>query len=428
MAGVDGHGAPSIRTLLGLSVPAIIVGIVSALGLFLVEEAAHLLEHLLWVDLPGVWDLDPGSGWWIFGVLSAVGLAIGVIVSFVPGLGGRDSATVELVAPPLALTAVPGLVLVTVLVLAGGVSLGPESPIIAINTAVLVALVARFWPGIDVQLVVLVTAAGTIGALFGTPVAAVLVFTGVVAAAKTGGALWDRLFIPLLAAASGSLTMRLIDGPQFGPTGIPPLGMPQLPHLLAGAAVACAAALVILAGAAVFGPLHGLFRRLGSPLLYTTLGGVILGGLGALGGPLTLSSGGQQMGELVRHAEDYTAAQLLIIIAIKLAALLVAATAGFRGGRIFPTVFIGTTVGLAAQSIVPGMPLGLALACGVLGAVLAECRDGWIALFIAIVVVGDISLLAVLCVVVLPVWLVVTRAPKMIVHPPGAQQMAGSTV
>lgn len=427
MAGVEEDGAPRVTTLLGLSVPAIMVGVVSALGLFLVEAVAHRLEHALWVELPDVWNLDPDSGWWIFTVLTVVGLAVGAVCAFAPGRGGRDSATVELVAPPLALAAVPGLVLASVLVLAGGVSLGPESPIIAINTAILAALVVRLWPRIDVRLVVLMTAAGTIGALFGTPVAAALVFTGVVAAAPTGGALWDRLFLPLLAAAAGSLTMRLIAGPPFGTTEMPAMGVPQLPDLLVGAGVACGAALVILAGAAVFGPLHRFFRRLRNPLLYTTLGGILLGGLGALGGPVTLFKGGREMADLIREAEEYTAAQLLIIIAIKLAALLVAATAGFRGGRIFPAVFIGATVGLLAQSLVPGIPLGLALACGTLGAVLAECRDGWIALFIAIVVTGDISLLPVLCLVVLPVWLLVMRAPKMIVRAASNQQASGSS-
>lgn len=134
------------------------------------------------------------------------------------------------------------------------------------------------------------------------------------------------------------------------------------------------------------------------------------------------------MADLVRGAEDYTAAQLLFIIAIKLAALLVAATAGFRGGRIFPAVFIGAAVGLLAQSLVPGVPLGLAIACGTLGAVLAECRDGWIALFIATVVVGDITLLQVLCLVVLPVWLLVARAPKMMVKASEEGRIPGATV
>lgn len=210
--------------------------------------------------------------------------------------------------------------------------------------------------------------------------------------------------------------MRMLDGPQFGPTGMEPFGAPQLSDLLFGAAVACAAAMVILAGAAVFTPLHASFRRLRSPLLYTTLGGVLLGGLGALGGPVTLFKGGRQMADLIRDAGDLTTAELLLIVAVKLCALLVAATAGFRGGRIFPATFLGAAVGLVAQSLLPELPLGLALACGVLGAVLAESRDGWIALFIAVVVVGDISVLAVLCVVILPVWLLVMGAPKMLVR------------
>lgn len=361
-------------------------------------------------------------------MLSGVGLAIGLLVTYVPGHGGRDTATVELIAPPVALAVVPGLLLVTVLMLAGGVSLGPESPIIAINTAIIVAVVARVWPRIGVELIVMVTAAGTIGALFGTPVAAALVFTGVVAGAKSGGALWDRLFLPLVAAGTGSITMRFLDGPQFGPTGIPPLGPPQVAHILSAAVIASVAALVILGGAVLFRPMHVLFRRLGRPWIYTTLGGMLLGLLGAIGGPVTLFKGGQQIVDLVHQAEDYTAVQLLFIVAIKLAALLVAATAGFRGGRIFPAVFIGVAAGLVAQALVPGLPLGLAIASGVLGAVLAECRDGWIALFIAIVVAGDITLLAVLCVTVLPVWLLVARAPRMHIHTPDDERTAGATV
>ena len=409
---------PPIKTLLQLSIPAIIVGVLSAVGLFAVDEAAHFIEGFLWMDLPGAWGIDPDSGWWIFGILSLTGIVIGLIVTYVPGHGGADSATVDLIAPPLKLVAVPGLVVVTVLALAGGVSLGPESPIIAVNTAILVALVARFWPRIGTELVVMMTASGTIGALFGTPVAAILVLTGVVASAQTGGLLWDRLFLPLLAASTGSMTMVFLDGPQLVARDVPSLTSPVLSFLPAAIVIACGAALIGLLGSVLFRPLHGLFRRLKRPLLYTTLGGLLLGLLGALGGPLTLFKGGPQMVELVRRAEEFTPWQLLFIIAIKLAALLIAATAGFRGGRIFPAVFIGAAVGLLGHSIFQQIPLGPAIACGILGLVLAESRDGWIALFISIAVVSDISLLPLLCFAVLPVWLMVARAPKMMVYDP----------
>lgn len=43
---------PSVRLLLQLSVPAIIFGAVCAIGLFLVDKAAHYVQEFLWVYLP----------------------------------------------------------------------------------------------------------------------------------------------------------------------------------------------------------------------------------------------------------------------------------------------------------------------------------------------------------------------------------------
>ena len=428
MTGTSTHEGPTVRMQLQLAVPALLVGAVSALGLFVVDEVAVVVEHLLWSTLPSLWGLDPGSGWWILGVLTLTGLVVGLVVQFVPGHGGRDSATTELIAPPLKLAAVPSLVLVTVLGLAGGVSLGPELPIIAINTAVLVALVARWWPRVPVELVVLITVSGTIGALFGTPVSAALVLTGVVAASKQGGALWDRLFLPLAAAGAGAVTMRWLAGPQLPEAGPPPLGTPDAVDLATGLAVAVGGALVGLATVHLFPHLHRLFHSLRHPVLYSTLGGLLLGVLGVLGGPITLFKGAHQTGELIRNAADYSPWQLALVVAVKLAALLVAASAGFRGGHVFPAVFMGAGVGLLGHALIPGMPLGLALACGVLGVLLPVTRDGWISLFVAVVLVGDVTVLAVLSLVILPVWLLVSRAPGMVVSPPGSPEASEPTL
>ena len=115
---------------------------------------------------------------------------------------------------------------------------------------------------------------------------------------------------------------------------------------------------------------------------------------------------------------DYTAGQLALIVVIKLVALVVAAAAGFRGGRIFPAVFIGAAIGVLAQALVPGIPVPIAVSAGVLGMLLAVGRDGWIAVFVAVVISGSIAALPVLCLALLPVWLVVTKAPEMIVRVP----------
>ncbi|WP_440711459.1 ion channel protein [Herbiconiux sp. YIM B11900] len=404
------------RRLLRLSIPAILVGVVSALILYAIDEISALAEHGIWTALPAALGIDPSAGWWIFGVLSITGLVVGLVLLLVPGHGGRDSATTELIAPPLPLKALPSLALVAVIGLAGGVSLGPENPIIAINTGILVALLARLWPVIPPNLVVMLAAAATIGALFGTPVAAALVFTGVVGTLGGEGALWDKLFLPLLAAAAGSLTMTLLAHPSLT-VPLPAYDSIAAVDLLSAAVIAAVAAGLGIAAASVFPALHGAFRMLRDPVFYVTLGGVLLGVLGAVGGPITLFKGLEQTGELAVDRADYSAGQLALIVAVKLVALVIAAAAGFRGGRIFPAVFIGTAVGLLATALIPSIPVTVAIAAGVMGMVLAIARDGWIALFIAVAVAGSVTVLAVLCIAILPVWLLVSRAPEMIVHP-----------
>ena len=412
---VDRPSASTVRTLVALSLPSAVVGVVSALVLYAVEELALLIEHGLWSGLPAAFGIDPWSPGWIVGVLSLTGLAVGLVVWLVPGHGGQDSATVELTAPPVGLGAVPSIVVVTVLGLAGGVSLGPEAPIIAINTAVLAALVRRFWPRVSTELVMMVTAAGTIGALFGTPVAAALVFTGLVGAAAGTDALWDRLFLPLLAAGAGALTMSLLASHELS-VPLPAYDTVAPLDLQSAAVVASAAAALGLLAAAVFPTLHALFRRLRHPVVYITAGGILLGLLGAVGGPLTLFKGLGQMAELVENRADYAPAAVVVIIAVKVVALLVSAAAGFRGGRIFPAVFTGVAIGVLANGILPAIPLTVAVASGVVGMVLAVSRDGWISLFIAVAVTGSIPVLPVLCIAILPAWLLVSRGPEMIVH------------
>ena len=410
-----------MRTLVSLSLPAIVVGVVSALVLYAVELLVELLEHAIWADLPAAVGVDPRSGGWIFGVLSLTGLAVGLVIWLMPGHGGQDSATVELTAPPLPLGVLPSLTLVAVIGFAGGVSLGPEAPVIAINTALLVAIVRRLWPAVSTELVVMVTAAGTIGALFGTPVAAALVFTGLVGAAKGQGALWDKLFLPLVAAAAGALTMSSLGSHGFS-IPLPAYDDVSPIDLLSAAVVAVVAAALGLVAAAVFPRLHGWFRLLRNPAVYVTLGGVLLGLLGAIGGPITLFKGLGEMAELVENRAAYGVAAVALIIVTKVLALLVSAAAGFRGGRIFPAVFVGVAIGVLANGIVPAVPLTVAIGAGVLGMVLAVSRDGWISLFIAVAVTGSIPVLPVLCIAVLPAWLLVSRGPEMIVHLADAHQ------
>lgn len=409
----DTPGQGRVRNLLLLSVPALLVGVISALVLFGLDELSLRLEHLVWESLPAAVGADPDGGWWIFGTLTLTGFAVGLVVRFVPGHAGPDSAQAELGGAALPLRVVPGLAAAAVLGLAGGVSLGPENPIIAINTALLTVLVGRLFVRVPAPLTAGLAVAGTVGALFGTPVAAALIFTGLAGSLKTGGALFDRLFLPLVAAGAGAASMTLLGGTLLE-VRLPPMGRADGWDVLAGFIIAPLAAAFGLLGVAVFAQVHRAFRRLASPLLFTTLGGALLGLLGVIGGPVTLFKGAAESTELLQQRGGEGPWTLVFLALVKLAALVIAAAAGFRGGRIFPAVFIGVAVGLAAAAFVPSVSVSLAVSAAVLGLVLAIARDGWLALFIAVVITGDVTVTAVLCLAVLPAWLVVTSAPHML--------------
>ncbi|WP_395245103.1 ion channel protein [Agromyces sp. MMS24-K17] len=408
---------PSVRTLAFMAIPAVAIGIVSALVLWLLDTVSGLLEDWVWQTLPATFGADQSTPWWIFIVLTVTGAAVGLVVQFVPGHAGEDSATTELATNPPKLYVVPGLLLAVLLSLAGGVSLGPENPIIAVNSAIAVAALARLGGKIPQPVVVLLASAATIGALFGTPVAAALVLTGMVAAVKAPGSLWDKMFLPLTAAGTAALTMHLLGGSSIA-FELPSMESIEPIDVLTGAVVAVGAALVGILAAWLLPFVHRAFHALKYPIVFTTLGGAVLGLLGIIGGPITLFKGLEQTGELLDDPGGYTAGELALFAAVKVVALLIAASAGFRGGRIFPTVFIGAALGLLAAALIPDMPISLAVASATLGMTLAATRDGWIAIFLAVALVGDVVVLPLLCVLILPVWLLVTRAPKLVVSTP----------
>ena len=406
--------SPALR-LLPLVLPGIVVGVVSALLLILVTAIANGLEDILWSRLPAAVGMDPNAPLWIIGILTATGLAVGLVVLFVPGHAGPDPATIELSAPPLPPRVLPGLALAVILALAGGVSLGPENPILGINVGLAVALGLRFLPRVPGSAWAGMAFAGTIGAMFGTPVGAALLLSE--SLNESGERMWDRLFGPLVAAAAGALTMDLLTDESFVLT-IVPYVQPQLIDLVTGSIVAVGAALAGLVAVYAFPVSYAAFQRLRSPVVMLVVGGFLLGILGVIGGPISLFKGLEQMKTLTSTVADYTPAGLALVAAIKLIAVVVAGTSGFRGGRIFPSVFAGVAIGLFVNSLIPQIPEAIAVSASLVGILLAVTRSGWLAIFMAGLMVNDPAIIPILAIIVLPAWLVVTGRPEMVIRRP----------
>lgn len=391
---------------------AVLIGVGCSVVLLGISKLESQLHGLLWEHLPDWIGVSSGNRWWIIGVLTAIGVAVGLVVRYLPGHAGPDPATEGLVAPPMPVYVLPGLLLATVLALGGGVSLGPENPITAANIALTWWFASKVLKQGDAELWVGLGAAGTVGAMFGTPVAAALILTETMTR-RPGLALWDQLLAPLLAGAAGSLTTKLVAAPSMSLT-VPAYRGFEAVDLVSGTVVVLLATGLGVAGAYAFPWLHGWFRSLRDPVLMLGVGGLLLGVLGAIGGQITMFKGLDQMKELVAGLSGFSNGQLLLYTVVKIVALVVASSCGFRGGRIFPAVFVGVALGCLAHGLVPAVPLGLAIGSGVLGTVLAVTRQGWLSLFMAVVIVGDLSLLPVLCVLVVPGWLLCVGRPPML--------------
>lgn len=402
---------PRARTMLLLALPALVIGVASSLVLLLVMKVAAVLQSILWNGLPYRLGFTPDSPFWVILMLTLTGLAVGLVIRYSAGHGGPDPATEPLIGAPVHVSALPGLLVALVLGLAGGVSLGPEHPIMVLNIALAVALGGRLFPRVAPLDWTILASAGTIGALFGTPVAAALIFSQTLNS-SADLPLWDRLFAPLMAAAAGALTTGLFFHPHFA---LPVAHYPQL-HLvdIISGAVVCAIAIALGMVAVWCLPrLHQLMHRLKSPVLMLGIGGFILGVLGVIGGNITLFKGLDEMQQMA-FSQTFSVTDYLMFAAIKLAALVVAAACGFRGGRIFPAVFVGVALGLMLHEHVNAVPAAITISCAILGMVLVVTRDAWLSLFMAAAVVPDTSLLPLLCIVMLPAWLLLAGRPVMI--------------
>ena len=406
---------PRARTMLLLSTPALIIGIASSLVLIVVMKVASVLQQFLWERLPVSIGIAQDSPVWIIGMLTLTGIMVGLVIRYSHGHAGPDPACEPLIGMPVPTSAIPGLLAALILGLAGGVSLGPEHPIMTVNIALAVALGSRMFPRITKLDWTILASAGTIGALFGTPVAAALIFSQTLNSSNDVP-LWDRLFAPLMAAAAGSLTTSLFFHPHFS-LPIAHYTQMHLTDILSGAVVAAIAIAAGMVAVWCLPRLHHLMHRLKHPVLILGTGGFILGILGVIGGPLTLFKGLDEMQQMA-FSQTLGTSDYFMLAVIKLAALVVAAASGFRGGRIFPAVFVGVALGLMLHAHVEAVPAAITVSCSILGLVLVVTRDAWLSLFMAAVVVPDSTLLPLLCIVMLPAWLLLAGKPMMVAERP----------
>ena len=370
-----------------------LIGIPAALIAVLFQALVHKTETLLWTDLPDAMGLD-GPPWWLVLALPVVGalLVWGARV-LLPGDGGHEPIK-GLNAAPTAVRYAPGVALAAFGTLAFGGVLGPEAPLIALGSAVGMIFVGRLKLSGPAETVLSTSGSfSAVSALFGGPVVAgaLLLEAGVAA----GSAIIPVLLPGAVAAAVGYV---LIVGLGSW-SGIPMHGLsvPDLPaydntrvvDLLIAVAAGVVIAALVLVLRTVGERLVDLQPRFGigpSLLLGALVVGLLALAVEGLGGNYSdvLFSGQSDLPHLLTLGAGWVS---LAIIAAKALAYVICLGVGFRGGPIFPAIFIGVGVAILLGGMA-GMSPTVALAIGTAAGMSAFSRLMFSSLVFVILIVG----------------------------------------
>src|SRR5215212_2174070 len=363
------------RAYMKLLVLAALIGIpVSAVAYGFLELVAELQE-LLFDDLPDALGFDAVPVWWPLPLLAVAGLLVALAITRLPGTAGHSPADGFKTGGPVPPVELPGIILAALATLAFGAVLGPEAPLIAIGSGLGVLAVRLGARDAPPQASVVIATAGSfaaVSALFGSPLLGAFLL---LEAAGLGGPMLGVVLVPgLLASGIGSLIFLGLD--DITGLGTFSLIVPGLPHPgpLTVAMFGWALAIGLVAPFIGRGiQLLAVALRAGveprmvlpMPVLGVVIGGLAIGFSEATDHPASdvLFSGQDQLPGVVGNAAGWSVGALLLLMLCKALAYGISLSS-FRGGPVFPAMFIGAVGGVAAAEL-PGMELVPAVGMGI---------------------------------------------------------------
>jgi H+/Cl- antiporter ClcA len=419
--------------LLRLVLLGALIGIPAALISLAFFTAAHYLERFLWTDVPELLGASAPPAYLIVGLPVVGALIVAAARIWLPGDGGH-SPLHGMAHAPTPVRAVPGVAVAALGTLGFGLVLGPEAPVMALGSAVGLAAMHLVRADRRAESVLGLTGMfAAISTLFGGPL------VGGVMVTESGIGLGAKLVPALLpgfvAAAVGYLIFV-----GLGPfTGAPPPGLtvPDLeplngltvPDLLIAILVGIATAIVIASvnrAASRLG-LTGS-ARLGTNArgitVFVVAGGLAVGVIALVAGQLgvdpedVLFSGQTSIPAVVAQT---SIASLVILLVAKALAYVVSLASGFRGGPIFPALFLG--IGLASFAVeLLNMPPTLAIAVGAAAGMAAQTRLLVTSMLFAALLVGSAGADAISAIVLATVAAYLTAVA---IDPPPEPETAG---
>jgi H+/Cl- antiporter ClcA len=362
---------------------ATILGAVAALVTFVFVVLVNAGTALIWEGAAQATGL-PAPAWTIL-VCLVGGLLVGVLVR---AFGDHTGIFAEVMnefgrTGRFDYRNAPGIVLTALVSLASGASLGPEAPLADATGGIGTWLADRLHGDErETRSLSYSGVSGMLGAFITSPVGGPLL---ALESARGGGAMaslyfW-MLFPSMLASATATVIFVVLTGSFFGTVYVFPEYFPTFRDLLQAVPLGAIGGVV----GVVFFILLRLLRRFVQPMknrlvLRGLLGGLALGIAGAAF-PLILFSGEEQSVELIERAAEIGVPMLLALAGVKLVITCLILVCGWKGGYIFPIMFVGIALGLAVNLIFPQIPVAVAVAATIAGAIAATFRAPLFAIF-----------------------------------------------
>ncbi len=368
------------KSYIALLLLGAIIGVPVATVAYFFLDAVSRLQNEIFDDLPNSLGFHGEPLWWPLPWLALSGLLVALAIRYLPGTGGHEPSEGFKSAGPVPPIEIFGIIAAALATLSLGAVLGPEAPLIAIGSALGVFAVHLFKRDAPPMAAVVIGAAGSFAAiatLLGSPLVGAFLLMEM---AGLGGPMMEIVLLPgLLAAGVGSLIFVGLNSlTGFGSFS---LTVGALPHVGSPTGSEFLWAIVIGIGSAFAA--GGIFRLAASlrpfversRILLTPLAGLAVGGLAIAfaagtthGSSEVLFSGQSALPALVQHAASWTVGALVLLVVCKGLAYAISLS-GFRGGPIFPSMFIGAAGGIAL-SHAGGLPMIAGAAMGV-GAMVA---------------------------------------------------------
>lgn len=337
----------------------VVCGLVGGAFAMTVEQATHLRQHTSWLP----W-LLPAAGLLIAGLYRLLRLPLSI---------GTDEIikTVQ-TQDGVSLKMAPAIFISTALTHLTGGSAGREGAALQLGGSIGVAMSRMLKPLNDNRRIFqLCGMAALFSALFGTPVAATIFVLEIIEIGRIN----TRALLPCLVSA---LTAKLVAAAIGAPAEAFPLAgglanVTWLTLLQAGGVGLCCGAVAILFCTAMHLSGRYLLRAIPNDFLRIALAGATVALLSTGLGLTDYQGSGMQviLSALQGSAQPWAFALKILFTALTLGA-------GFKGGEIVPSFFVGATLGCVVAPLIgldPALGAGLgiiAMFCGVTNGALAS--------------------------------------------------------